>query len=652
MIREAIRDVVERHDLSCDVARSVMLEIIGGRATPSQVASFATAMRMKGETQEELKGFVLAMRQLATRVSAPEGAVDLCGTGGDGSGSFNISTASSFVVAAAGVPVAKHGNRSMSSRCGSADALAALGISVDMGPEQVEACLAQTGMGFMFAPRFHESMRNVAATRREIGVRTFFNILGPMTNPAMVRRQLIGVYDRSLASKMAAVLRDLGSSHIIIAHGSGMDEITNLGETHILEMRDGVAREYTVSPSDFGLDMAEPEDLRGGDPLCNARIMLSVLRGERSPRADVVALNAGAAIYAGGKACSMHEGVDMALELLRDGRGLAKLWEFAEKVRTIEVEAQKSMGPKSLIERRVLPEVMCTRAEEISAALAERISALEGGQAALRALDPAMLMEPNALSVIVLERMLSILSDGLVQPPKADHEHSSLLRRIRESEGIALIAEYKPKSPASPPLHLPPEPEHAASAFSSRSIAGVSVLVEQKYFSGGPDMFSFFRQRLSLPMLFKDFVVTEEQLELASRLGSDAVLLIAKVLHRDALDRLIHSCLSRGLEPLAEVHDEQDLTKLSGTEAFDSIKMVGVNCRDLRTLETDLGVFARLRPSLPENKVVIAESGIRTVTDIKRVRSADAVLIGSMLMSNEDLCSGLDSVLKACREAR
>jgi len=652
MIREAIREVVERRDLPAQVAHDVMLELVRGQATPSQVASFVTAMRMKGETEEELRGFVLAMRELAARVRAPEGAVDLCGTGGDGSGSFNISTAASFVVAGAGVPVAKHGNRSMSSRCGSADVLSALGIPVDLDPEQVERCLSDTGMGFMFAPRFHESMKNVSGTRREIGIRTFFNILGPMANPAMVKHQLIGVYDRAVSRKMARVLHSLGSSHVLVVHGNGMDEITNLGETHILEMRDGNMSEYSVVPGDFGLDLAEPRDLQGGDSARNARILLSVLRGEQSPRADVVALNAGAAMYVAGRAASMHEGMDIARDVLRTGRALAKLKEFADATRSVEEERQASIGADALLQRRILPDVLCSRASELSSRLRTRISETEGGRAALDALDPALLSEPSVLSVIVLHRLLSMLSGGLPRPEAVRHEHTYLSRRISASEGVAVIAEYKPRSPASPPLHVPPDAELAAGAYSAAGVAGVSVLVEPNYFSGSPELFSFFRERLAIPMLFKDFVVTEGQVTLASRLGADAVLLIAKALRPDALDALVRSCISCGIEPLVEVHDEADTAKLSGIGAFDAVRLVGVNCRDLRTLKTDLGVLSRLRPAIPDGKVVVAESGIRTVEDLRKVRSADAILVGSMLMAADELDRALEEVVQACRRVR
>ena len=651
MIREAIREVVERHDLSSEAAHQVMLEMIKGEATPSQIASFVTAMRMKGETEQELRGFVIAMRELATKLSAPDGAVDLCGTGGDGFNSFNISTAASFVVAGAGVPVAKHGNRSVSSRCGSADVLSALGLPVDLEREDVEKCLSASGMGFMFAPTFHGSMKNVLAPRREIGVRTFFNILGPMTNPAMVKHQLIGVYDNGLSHKMANVLSSLGTSHVMIVNGGGMDEITNLGETHVLDMQNGTTVEYSIAPSDFGLDLAAPSDLKGGDPTQNARILLSVLKGERSPRADVVALNAAAAIYVAGKAASIQDGLDAARNTLDSGKALAKLREFSEVACSMEEARQTVLDVRALRQRSVLPKILCGRSSEISSHLSAQVSETERGKAAMNALDPELLSRPNVLSVIVLDRIRALLSDGLPHLEAASRDHKSMSSAILSFPGVAIIAEYKPHSPSSPPLSVPPDPELAARAYSSSGIAGVSVLVEPNYFHGSPELFSFFRDRLDAPMLFKDFVITKEQVAFASLLGADAVLLIAKALRPEALEELVKSCITFDVEPLVEIHDEHDLAKLSAIQSFESVKMIGVNCRDLRTMKTDLDILAGLKPSLPRDKIIVAESGIQTVHDLEKTRSANAVLIGSMFMNAEDLETQLRAAVEASRSA-
>ena len=648
MIQEAIARVVERHDLTTEIARDAMLEMMDGRATQSQIASFITAMRMKGETEGELLGFVLAMRGKSARFTSPPGAVDLCGTGGDGAGTFNISTVASFVVAAAEIPVAKHGNRSVSSRCGSADVLSALRIPVDLDPVQVEKCLSSTGMGFMFAPVFHDSMRNVAGPRRELGLRTFFNILGPMTNPAGVKHQLIGVYDAALAPAMAGVLRALGTSHAMLVNGGGMDEISTTDKTRVVELVDGHTLEYELDPSAFDLHAAEGHDLRGGDVAENARIMVSILKGEDSARSDIVALNAGAAIYVAGRARSIHEGLDIAKSALRNGRAYDKLKEFAGVAISAERERQMGMDVSGLRQRGLVPEVLIARAAELSADLVSQISSMEGGESSLMMLDPVLLSNPNVLSVIVLRRMLRLLTS---KPPTISPMNRSgqKLSESILSGNLSVIAEYKPSSPTSRPLIVPPDPAIAARGYARPGISGVSVLVEPEFFSGSPELFSFFRTRLRQPMLFKDFVVSQMQVEQASNLGADAVLLIAKALESKALSSLAASCISHGMEPLVEIHDEQDLAKLSASECFDSISLIGINSRDLRTLGTNLSSVQALRQRIPPGKVVIAESGVRAPSELPRLRGFDAVLIGSAFMEAGNLERAVDEMVEASR---
>ena len=652
MIQDAIRKAVDGDDLTVEESRSVMTDLISGVATQAQIASFATAMRMKGETEQELLGFALAMRERAERIEAPEGAVDLCGTGGDGFNTFNISTVSSFVVAAAGVPVAKHGNRAVSSRSGSADVLSALGVVVDMEPVHVRRCLDEVGLCFMFAPIFHPSMKQVSAARKEMGLRTFFNILGPMTNPAGVRNQLIGVYDPELAPTMAKVLLDLGTSHAMLVNGSGMDEITTLGTTRVVEATSGdnhTIVEYELSPEMFGLDVPCPEDIKGGDPRENARTMLSVLKGKPSPRADIVALNAGAALYVSGRAHTIHEGLDIARDILRSGRAMTKLEDFARTMRNLELERQMSQNAVGLCERRLLPETVAGRAGEIASALTRRIVRQDGGAGALAVIDKDVIERPNMLSVILLRRTLTLLTSGVPEVQIVPHQHKSLSQAIMSSEGLALIAEYKPSSPSAPPLLIPPDPERVLHVYDASGVRGLSVLVEPDYFLGGPELFSFFRARSSLPMLFKDFVVRPEQIELASRIGADAVLLIAKALTPKALGEFAEACISSNIEPLVELYDEQDLAKLVSSGCMDSVKMVGVNSRDLRSLKTNLGALEALRRAIPDDKVTIAESGLRSHEDISLVSGFDAVLVGSAFMQTEDLERKVSEIAGACR---
>ncbi len=326
MMQTAIRTVLEGRSLHRGEAQQAMSCLMAGEATPAQIGAFLAALRMKGETPEEIAGFAAAMREKAVPVpTRHRDAVDLCGTGGDGKGTFNISTVAGFVAAGAGVPVAKHGNRSVSSKCGSADVLQALGVEIDLGPEEIGRCLDEVGIAFLFAPRLHPAMKYAIGPRREIGARTVFNILGPICNPAGVRRQLIGVYDRKLLRLLAEVLLRLGSEHVLLVHSAeGLDEISIAGATYAAELRNGEIRELELTPADFGLQ-PEPLPPAGGDARANAEIALAILRGEQGPGRDIVIANAAAAIYVAGRAASLREAAQIAAASIDSGRALQKL---------------------------------------------------------------------------------------------------------------------------------------------------------------------------------------------------------------------------------------------------------------------------------------------------------------------------------------
>lgn len=326
MIREAIEMLVAGKDLSRPEAAQVMGEIMAGDATPAQFGAFVTALRLKGETAAEIAGMAEVMREKANRVEYPGPLVDTCGTGGDASGSFNVSTAAAFVVAGAGLTVAKHGNRAMSSACGSADVLEALGVKLELAPDQVAACLDQAGIGFMFAPAFHPAMRFAAGPRREIGIRTVFNILGPLTNPAGAQHQVLGVADPAMAPKMAEVLQHLGSPHSLVVHGTdGLDEVSISAPTRVWELKDGAIREYTVSPEDLGLPRAPREAIRGGTAQENAAVLRSVLGGAPGPIRDMVTLNAAAALAAADAAPDLKSGLERARASIDSGEALRRM---------------------------------------------------------------------------------------------------------------------------------------------------------------------------------------------------------------------------------------------------------------------------------------------------------------------------------------
>lgn len=300
MIKEAIQTVVEGRSLTLEAAAEVMNEIMSGQVTPSQFAALVTALRIKGETVEEIAGLARTMRDKAVRVNGSGPTVDTCGTGGDGAATFNVSTTAAFIAAGAGLKVAKHGNRAMSSKSGSADVLEALGVTIELTADQVEECLDEVGIAFMFAPSFHPSMKYASVPRREIGIRTVFNILGPLTNPAGASAQVIGVPSEQFGHKMAQALRLLGTKHALVVHGlGGIDELSITGRSKIWELADDTVVDYYVSPSDFGFPVSDIASIRGGDSAENAAILRAILRGEKGPRRDMAVMNAAAAIMVG-----------------------------------------------------------------------------------------------------------------------------------------------------------------------------------------------------------------------------------------------------------------------------------------------------------------------------------------------------------------
>lgn len=332
MIKEAITLLVDGKSLSMAQAAGVMEEMTTGQVTPAQFGAFVTALRLKGETADEIAGLASVMRAKSVRVETNEPVIDIVGTGGDGSGSFNISTAAAFVAAGAGIKIAKHNNRAMTSQCGSADVLEALGMKIELDAGQVKDCLEKVGIGFMFAPMFHPSMKFAAAPRREIGIRTIFNILGPLTNPALAESMVLGVPGEELGEKMAQVLQRLGSKHAMVVHSlNGMDEISTAGQSRVWELKDGKITDYKVAPEDFGLAAASAETLAGGTPRENAAILRAVLEGEKGPGRDAVLMNAAAGIAVSNRSKNrsglpaLKESAGIAGEAIDSGQALDKL---------------------------------------------------------------------------------------------------------------------------------------------------------------------------------------------------------------------------------------------------------------------------------------------------------------------------------------
>ncbi|MDR7518370.1 MAG: anthranilate phosphoribosyltransferase [Armatimonadota bacterium] len=337
MIREAIRAVADRRPLSEQDAWAAMGEIMDGQATPAQIAAFITALRMRGETVDEIAGFARAMRERALRViPRADRLIDVVGTGGDRVSTFNVSTTAAFVVAGAGGYVAKHGNRAVSRQSGSADVLEALGVNIQVGPDVVQRCIEDIGIGFLFAPIYHAAMKHAAGPRKEIGIRTVFNILGPLANPAGASSLLVGTYDPSLVRIMAEVLGELGVRRAMVVHGDGMDELSTLGPTQVAELRDGRVEVTMVDPASLDIVSPAPEAVAGGTPQHNAGVAHSVLRGEPGPARDLVVLNAGAALVVGELAEDLREGMALAARAIDSGAAYEKLEELRVTTRTAQ----------------------------------------------------------------------------------------------------------------------------------------------------------------------------------------------------------------------------------------------------------------------------------------------------------------------------
>lgn len=337
MIREGIQKLVEGRDLDSSEATAIMKEIMQGSATPAQIGSFLTALRMKGETVQEISAFAAVMREFCHRIHPKVNGrlVDTCGTGGDRIKTFNVSTAGAFVVAGAGIPVAKHGNRSVTSKSGSSDVLEKLGFNLNVEPKVVEESIEKIGVGFMFAPNFHPAMKHAIGPRREIGIRTVFNILGPLTNPAGANAQVLGVYSREWVEPLAQVLRELGCKEAMVVHGvDGLDEVSIIGKTVVAQLRDGEVSLKEISPKEFGFKIAKPEEISGASPEENAQLLVRLLSSnpqKQDPKRNMVLLNAAAGIVVGGKAENLKEGIEVARESLESGAAYQKLKKLIEK---------------------------------------------------------------------------------------------------------------------------------------------------------------------------------------------------------------------------------------------------------------------------------------------------------------------------------
>ncbi len=598
-IQAAIGELLERRDLNEDDMTSVMRAVMTGEATPAQIGGFLVALRMKGETVEEVAAAASVMRALADAVSLDGlDAVDIVGTGGDSTGTFNVSTCSAIVAAAAGVPVAKHGNRSVSSKSGAADYLEAAGVNIDLDAAQVGDCIRRAGIGFMFAPRHHSAMKHAIGPRREMGVRTLFNLLGPLTNPAGVRRHVLGVYDAAWVRPLAEVLQRLGSRHAMVVHGeNGMDEISLEGPTRVSELVDGEVRDYSIDPARFGIDTAPVQALRvdgaGREP-----------RGDRSGagRRARSAARRGAAERGRGhprRRGRRHAG----------GRRGGRARHARERRRA--GQARRARGGVARVRREgervvnevpdVLKRILARKREEI----AERRERT----------DDDALTELAALRSV----------DGDV--PRG---FVAALRAKLDAGAAAVIAEVKKASPSKGVIRADFDPAAIAASYERGGAACLSVLTDADFFQGSEDAFEAARAACSLPVIRKDFLIDPYQVVEARAIGADCVLLIAAALDDETMGALYRQSVDLGMDVLVEVHDAKELERALVLEPM----LLGINNRDLRTFDVTLDTTLGLLERVPDGTVLVTESGILERADVVRMREADvhAFLVGEAFM--------------------
>ncbi len=599
MITDILSKIQSSETLSEKEIYSALEDIVNGNWNDEQIAALLMGLSMRGETIDEIAGAARLMRETALPIKAPKGAVDCCGTGGDKSGTYNISTAVAIVAAACGVPMAKHGNRSASSKSGAADVLEALGGNLNVEQEKLEEALKLYNFAFLMAPRHHAAMKDIVKVRKSLGIRTIFNLLGPLANPAKTEFQLIGVYSRDLVMPIAQALQKLGTKKAWVVHGSdGLDEITTTGETYVAKLEDNKITESTLTPEDFGLNKSNAKDLVGGDAEVNARALKAILNGDKNAYRDIVIANAAAVLIIAGKETELKEAAKVAAQALDNGKALALLNKYIEFTRNHKTQS-KDMDVLSKI---------CTKKEDHI-----RFKKLQAP----------------------LDELKFIIS-SLPKP-------LGFLEHMKNVEGAALIAEVKKASPSKGIIREDFDPVQIAKIYESAGATCISVLTDEPYFQGCDDFLVAVKNAVKIPLLRKDFIIDPYQVYESRVLGADCILLIMAALSDDLATELYGLACELGMDVLVEVHNLEELERSMLLKPM----MVGVNNRNLKTLQVDIETSYELFENMPKSTYKISESGISSNEDLTKLYSHgySGFLVGESLMRESDIAIALRTLM-------
>ena len=600
-INEAVEKFSSGNSLKKNEIKEVFLSIMNNECNDAEIISFLMTLKTKGETVEEITGAAEVLREMSQKLKLnSQELVDTCGTGGDGQNTFNISTASAIVAAAAGVKIAKHGNKSISSKSGSSDLLEFSGINIDLDEEQAQKCFDDNGITFMFAPKYHKAMKNVANVRKSIKTRTIFNVLGPLSNPANAKYQILGVYDKKLILPIAKVIKGLGIKRAMVVHSEeGLDEISCEKDTYIAEVNENEISEYTINPKEFGLEILSLESLKVDSVEESYKIFMNMLENKDETAVNIVSLNAGAAIYISGIKENLKEGIEFAKELIISGKALKKFEDL-----------KKSM-PEKLNTPKILEEILENKAKEV----ADR---------------------KNKMTVQDLKEITYMYS------LKRDFK-GALINKISKNKP-AVIAEIKRASPSLGELNMNIIPAKVAADFEAMGAACLSVLTDAKYFKGSGAILEMAKKGCGLPVLRKDFIIDEYQIDESVTMGADCILLIVSALDKTLLKNLYDAAKVRDLDVIVEVHDYSELESALEIEC----DIIGINNRNLHTFDVDLNTSVELVKYIKDDQLIIAESGIHNFEDVKKMNECgiNTFLVGESLMTSKDPINKFKEIFK------